>query len=227
MIETAASDNPQRKATAVSFIVPQPIESYAADRSQVADPLLSELVETTKSSHEMPQMLSGDLAGGVLRMVALLVGAKRILEVGMFTGYGTLSLASALPEDGEIHTLELDPECVQLAGPFLERSPHSDKITVHVGPALDTMQSFEGPFDLVFIDADKTNYGNYYEEALRLLRPGGVILVDNALWSGRVLDPQDDSTRAIDALNRKIEADPRVDRVLLTVRDGMFLVRKR
>lgn len=210
-----------------NFIVPDAIEDYALARSEPFPPHMHELMQETYAHTELPQMLSGELGGGVLRMVAKLIGARRILEVGMFTGFGTLALAEALPEDGEIHTCELEQKYLDLAGPFFDRSGHSDKITVHMGPALESLQKLEGPFDMVFIDADKTNYANYYEEALRLLRPGGVIVVDNALWSGRVLSPEHESDAAIDALNRKIEQDERVDRVLLTVRDGMFLVRKR
>lgn len=209
------------------FIVPPAIEDYALARSQNFPPVLAELAKETYARTEYPQMLSGELGGGVLRMICKLIGARRVLEVGMFTGYGTLALAEGVAEGGEVHTCELSEEYVELAVPYFERAGHGEKITVHVGPALDTLRQLEGPFDLVFLDADKTNYVHYYEEALRLLRPGGVILVDNALWSGRVLEPQDESDVAIDALNRKIELDERVDRVLLTVRDGMFLVRKR
>jgi caffeoyl-CoA O-methyltransferase len=173
-------------------------------------------------------MLSGRAGGGVLRLVARLIGARRILEVGTFTGFGTLCMAEALPEDGEIHTLELDAEHLAIARSFFARSEHGSKIYCHLGPALETLLKLEGAFDMAFLDADKVNYHHYYEESLRLLRPGGVVLVDNALWSGRVLAPGDDpSSQAIDALNRLIESDERVDRVLLTVRDGMFLVRKR
>jgi caffeoyl-CoA O-methyltransferase len=173
-------------------------------------------------------MLSGEAGGNVLRMVARLIGARRILEIGTFTGFGTLCMAEALPEDGEIHTLELDAEHLALATSFFQRSAYSDRIFAHLGPAFESLAQLEGPFDLVFLDADKTNYPHYYEEALRLLRPGGVLLVDNALWSGRVLDPgEDESARAIDELNRTIESDSRVEGMLLTVRDGIFLVRKR
>lgn len=211
----------------MSFLVPEAIETYARDRSEPFPPVMGSLIEETWRRTEVPRMLSGELGGGVLRMVARLIGARRVLEVGMFTGYGTLALAEAIPEDGEVHTLEVDPDCVALALPFFEASGHSEKITVHLGPARDTLATLEGPFDLVFLDADKESYEHYYEEALRLLRPGGVILVDNALWSGRVLAPSDPSSRALDRLNRRIERDQRVDRLLLTVRDGMFLVRKR
>ena len=117
--------------------------------------------------------------------------------------------------------------CVEIAAPFFYNSRDGNKIRLHLGPALETLKRLEGSFDMAFIDADKTGYLAYYEECLRLLRPGGVILVDNALWSGRVLDPGDSASASIDALNRHIETDERVDRVLLTVRDGMFLVRKR
>lgn len=211
----------------MSFIVPQPIENYAAARSQGFGPLHAQLAAETHARTEAPMMLSGELGAGVLRMVAQLIGARRVLEVGMFTGFGTLALAEGTAEGGEVHTIEFEADYVKLAKPFLDASPHSEKIHVHLGSAPEILAGLEGPFDLVFIDADKTGYKHYYEEALRLLRPGGVVIVDNALWSGRVLDPQDPSSAAIDDLNRHIENDERVDRLLLTVRDGMFLARKR
>lgn len=211
----------------MAFIVPEEIESYASARSERLPPLLDELVAATHQRTEWPQMLSGPLGGGLLRMVARLIGARRALEVGMFTGYSALAVAEALPDDGEMHCLEIDPEVATIAREFFGRSPHGGKIRVHLGPALESLASLEGPFDMAFVDADKTGYDAYYEACLALLRPGGALLIDNVLWSGRVLSPEDDSSRAIDALNRKIETDGRVDRLMLTVRDGIFLLRKR
>lgn len=211
----------------MSYIVPEPVEDYAADRSEGFDPLLDELVQATYARTEYPGMLSGKLGGGVLRMVARLIGARRCLEVGMFTGFSALCVAEALPEGGVLDTCEIDPEVVELARSFFARSPHGKKIRVHLGPASETLAGLEGPYDMAFVDADKTGYPHYYEECLRLLRPGGALLIDNALWSGRVLDPRDESSAVLDGLNRRIEADERVDRLLLTVRDGIFLLRKR
>jgi predicted O-methyltransferase YrrM len=150
-----------------------------------------------------------------------------VLEVGTFTGYASLSMAAGLPPDGRIDTLEIEPTHAEVAQRYFDRSPSGDKITLHLGPAVETIASLEGEFDLVFIDADKPNYDAYYEAALPRLSERGLIAIDNTLWSGRVLDPQDDHTRAIAALNDKLAADERVVCVQLTVRDGVTLVRRR
>lgn len=208
-------------------ISPPDVEAYARDRSPGLDPLLDELIAETHEKTEYPGMISGRLGGGLLRMVALMTGARRALEVGMFTGYSALVVASALPDDGELVSCELSPEYAAIAQRYFNRAPYGHKIRVELGPAAESLGRLQGPFDMAFIDADKVGYDTYYEACLKLLRPGGVILIDNVLWSGRVLDPQDEATIAIDTLNRKIEQDERVDRVLLTVRDGIFLIRKR
>jgi caffeoyl-CoA O-methyltransferase len=150
-----------------------------------------------------------------------------VLEIGTFTGYSALSMAAALPDDGRIDTCDVEPKHVEVARRYIARSPHGRKITIHLGPALDSIAQLEGQFDLVFIDADKENYDNYFEAVLPRLSERGLIAIDNTLWSGRVLDPQDDSTRAIAALNDKLAADERVVCVQLSVRDGVTLVRKR
>lgn len=210
------------------FLVPEAIESYAVDRSEGFSPLHHELIQVTRERTRYPSMLSGFVGGNLLRLLVRLLGARKVLEIGTFTGFGTLCLAEGLPEDGEVHTLELDAEHLAIAESFFQRSPWSERIHPHLGPAFETLCEFEGPFDLVFLDADKPRYPHYYQEALRLLRPGGLLVVDNALWSGEVLDPgESESARAIDELNRTIETDDRVEGVLLTVRDGIFLVRKR
>ena len=136
-------------------------------------------------------------------------------------------MAAALPDDGHIDTCDIDPTHVEVAERYIARSEHADKITVHVGPALESIARLEGDFDFVFIDADKANYDNYYEAVLPRLAAGGLIAIDNTLWSGRVLDPQDDDSKAIAALNEKLAADDRIVCVQLTVRDGVTLVRKR
>jgi caffeoyl-CoA O-methyltransferase len=172
-------------------------------------------------------MLSGHLQGTFLQMLSASVGARRILEIGTFTGFSALMMAAALPDDGELITCDIDPEAIALARSFFARSPDGSKIDVREGPALDTLKTLEGPFDLVFIDADKESYIAYYEAALPLLAPNGVIAVDNVLWMGRVLDPQDDSDRVIVAFNEHVSRDERVWNMLLPIRDGVMLVRRR
>jgi caffeoyl-CoA O-methyltransferase len=150
-----------------------------------------------------------------------------VLEIGTFTGYSALSMAAALPEGGRIDTCDIEPKHVEVAQRYVDQSPYADRITIHLGPALETIARLEGTFDLVFIDADKPNYANYYEAVLPRLSARGLIAIDNTLWSGRVLDPQDEQSQAIAALNDAIAADERVVAVQLTVRDGVTLVRRR
>lgn len=208
-------------------LVAPELDSYAVSKSEPTSELLQELVDVTNSNTEHPQMLTGPLEGRLLKVVAQLVGAKRILEIGMFTGYSALSMAEGLPDDGELITCDLDPYCMSIARKFFERSPHGKKIHIMEGPALESLKKLKGPFDMAFIDADKVNYSNYYEGVLPLMRQGGVILIDNVLYSGKVVAPECDNSRAIATLNDFIAKDERVDRVLLPVRDGVFLVRKR
>src|SRR5205823_116943 len=148
---------------------------------------------------------------------------------GMFTGYSAMAMASALPNDGQLVTLDIDPDHEAVARRHIEASPWRDRIEIRMGPALESLATLDGPFDVVFIDADKTNYRNYYEDVLPKLSDRGVIAIDNVLWGGRVLDPNDtsDDTRAITELNGAIAADDRVECVMLTVRDGVTLVRRR
>ena len=172
-------------------------------------------------------MLTGRLEGGFLRLMVRAFQARRIVEIGMYTGYSALSMAEALPDDGKLITCEVNPEAEAIARRYFRESPHRDKIEIRMGPALQTLEKLEGPFDFAFIDADKENYPSYYELCLERLRPGGAIAVDNVLWSGRVLDPQDEETRAIATLNERVSKDDRVDHVLLTIRDGVMLVIKK
>jgi caffeoyl-CoA O-methyltransferase len=210
----------------MKFVAPE-IEDYAVSKSEPTSPLLQELVEVTHRDTDTAIMLTGPLEGRFLKMMVQIVGAKRVLEIGMFTGYSALSMAEGLPEDGELITCDLDPHCIEIARKFFARSPYGKKITIKEGPALDSIKILQGPFDLVFIDADKPNYSNYYEAVLPLLRKGGVILVDNALFGGTVLNPDCERSVAIAKLNDQISRDERVDRVLLPIRDGVFVVRKR
>jgi len=209
-------------------LVPEEIERYAMAHTTPLPALLDELIATTQERlGEQARMLSGQLEGTLLQLLVASLGARRVLEIGTFTGFSAQMMAAALPDDGQLITCDLDPKAIEIAKGFFERSPHGRKIKLREGPALETMQSLEPGFDLVFIDADKTNYINYYEEALRLLAPGGLIAVDNVLWSGRVLDPKDENDHAIVAFNEHVSRDERVTQVVLTLRDGVMLVRRK
>jgi caffeoyl-CoA O-methyltransferase len=211
----------------VAFIVPEAIEAYAEAHTTAPEPLLAALAEETHATMTSPQMLTGTIEGRLLELLVVATGARRVLEIGTFTGYSALSMAAALPADGRIDTCEIEPKHVEVARRYIEQSPYGDRITIHVGPALETIAAIEGEFDLVFIDADKPNYDAYYESVLPRLSRRGLIAIDNTLWSGRVLTPEDESTRAIAALNDKLAGDERVVCVQLTVRDGVTLVRRR
>ena len=191
-------------------------------------PLLEELVSVTQERFgQEARMLSGQLEGTLLQMLIASMRARRVLEIGTFTGFSAQMMAAALPDDGELITCDVDPQAIEVARSFFQRSPHGHKISLREGPALETMRSLDPPFDLIFIDADKESYIAYYEEALRPLAPTGVIAVDNVLWSGRVLDPKEERDRAIVAFNEHVSRDKRVVNVILTVRDGIMLIRKR
>jgi len=208
-------------------LVPEEIEAYAAEHSTPPAPLLDELRRVTEE--RMPErmtMLSGQVPGLLLQTLVFALGARRVLEVGMFSGYSALMMAEALPDGGELITCDVADDAIVLARSYFDRSPHGAKITIRKGAALDTMRALEPPFDFIFIDADKGNYINYYEEALRLLAPRGVIAVDNVLWSGRVLEPKEKDDAAIVAFNEHVERDGRVTNVMLTVRDGITLIRR-
>lgn len=192
-------------------------------------PICRALREETVRTMEYAQMLVGPLEGAFLKMMTQLVGAKRVLEIGMFTGYSALCFAEVLPDDGTVITCEVDEKSAAVARRYFAQVPFGRKIEIRMGPALDTMRGLPGPFDLIFIDADKINYLNYYRRALDLITPDGVILIDNVLWDGDVLKhpPPDEKTAAIQELNRTVSSDPRVSAVLVTIRDGVLVVRKK
>ncbi|MEK9142497.1 MAG: class I SAM-dependent methyltransferase, partial [Nitrospirota bacterium] len=185
-------------------LVPSEIEAYAEAHSMSESSVCRALREETHRTMEYPHMLVGPLEGAFLKMMTQLVGAKRVLEVGMFTGYSALCFAEALPTDGSVITCEINEKSAALARRYVAQFSVGNKIDIRMGPALDTMRTLTGPFDVIFIDADKTNYLNYYRRALDLLAPNGVILIDNVLWSGEVLKQPapDESTAAIQELNR-------------------------
>ncbi len=211
-----------------ALVLPE-IEAYAEAHSAAESEICRALREETYRTMELPQMVVGPLEGALLKVMAHLVGARRVLEIGMFTGYSALCFAEAVPDDGRVLTCEIDPKSAVLAKKYFAKSPHGRKIEIKLGPALETLQALTGPFDLIFIDADKVNYLHYYRRALELVAPQGVILIDNVLWSGDVLlqPPPDRSTAVIQELNRTVAADQRVTAVLLTVRDGVLVVRPR
>lgn len=203
------------------------LEDYAVAKSEPTDKLLRDLADQTYAEIERPQMLAGPIEGRFLKIVAMLIGARRALEIGTFTGYSALSIAEGLPDDGELYTCDMDPKVIAVARSYFARSPHGKKIHIMEGLALDSIKKLQGPFDFCFIDADKENNTNYYEAVFPLIRSGGVIVVDNVLWSGRVLKPERESDRGVCELNDLIAKDDRVNRVMLPIRDGVFLIRKK
>jgi caffeoyl-CoA O-methyltransferase len=210
----------------MSFIVEPSVEAYATEHSSPDGELFSRLAAETREKTTAPQMMVGLLEGQFLGTLVRLTRAKRILEIGTFTGYSSISMARALEPDGRIITCDVNDDTTSIARRYAEEAGVVDRIDYRTAPGLDSIAQLEGEFDLIFIDADKPNYLNYYEATLPKLAPGGVMILDNTLWSGRVADPDenDDNTRAIREVNDRILDDARVNNVLLTVRDGMNLV---
>ena len=211
------------------MIVPDELDAYAEAHTTPPEPLLAELAEETKATLSAPQMLTGVVEGRFLQQLVFALQAERVLELGTFSGYSSLSMAAGLPEGGHIDTCEISEEHAEVARRYHAESPLGERITIHLGPALETIERLGGEWDFVFIDADKENYGNYYEALVPRLKATGLMAIDNTLWSGRVIDEDDDSspTRAIRELNDRVAADERVVAVQLTVRDGVTLVRRR
>jgi caffeoyl-CoA O-methyltransferase len=210
----------------VSDIVDPRVEAYAEEHTTRDGELFERLAAETAEKTTAPEMMVGRLEGQFLRVLVRSLRARRILELGTFTGYSSISMALALPAGGRVITCDVNEETNAIARRYAQEAGVADRIEYRLGPALETIAQLDGPFDLVFIDADKPNYINYYEATLPMLAEGGLIVVDNTLWSGRVIDEEDteETTQAIRALNDHVSADPRVENVLLTVRDGMNLV---
>ncbi|MDT3777679.1 class I SAM-dependent methyltransferase [Nitrospira sp. MA-1] len=209
-----------------SLVLPH-IEAYAEAHSLPESEVCRRLREETYRNMDCPQMVVGPLEGAFLKVMALSVRARRVLEIGTFTGYSALCMAECLPDDGMVITCDIDPESTAMAKQYWAQSTHGTKIHLRLGPALETMATLTGTFDLIFIDADKANYVNYFRQALELISDHGVILIDNVLWNGDVLThpAPDTNTAAIQELNRVVHAEPRVSAVLLTIRDGIFLIK--
>ena len=203
-------------------IVDPRIERYVERLTSAHDPLLAELSEQTAKVLGTPQMLTGPVAGRFLELLVWFGQPKRVLELGTFSGHSALAMAAALPPGGHIDACEIDPDRAAFAQQYFDRSPHGSKITLHVGPALETLARLEGEFDFVFIDADKEGYVDYYEAVLPRLAERGLIVADNTLAGGRVVE----DSPPIAAFNEHVAADPRSVQVLLSVRDGMTLIRQ-
>lgn len=212
----------------VSFVVPSEIDAYAEAHTTPPAGHLARLAEATRAELESPQMLTGAVEGRLLEMLVFASGARTVLELGTYSGYSALSMAAVLPEGGRVISCELSEEHARFARAHIEASPYAERIEIRVGPALETIAELAGPFDLVFVDADKTGYADYYEAVLPKLSGRGLIAVDNTLWSGRVLDGggDEESTIALRAFNDRLVADERVVSVMLTVRDGITLIRR-
>jgi predicted O-methyltransferase YrrM len=200
--------------------------SYALEYSEPIPQLLLELEKETHQKVLQPRMLSSPLQGRLLSFLSQLIKPKKILEIGTFTGYASLCLAEGLQKKGELHTIDSNPELVYLQEKYFSGSKYAKSIHAHLGPALEILPSIEGPFDLVFIDADKVNYNEYFEQVLPKTRKGGLIISDNVMWSGKVIqkpDPKDVSTIALQEYNKKLKKDCRIKTLLLPFRDGLNL----
>jgi caffeoyl-CoA O-methyltransferase len=212
----------------VSYIVNEDLERYAEEHSTSDPELFRRLEKETRAISDWPQMMVGPLEGQFLGWLVWLSGARRVLEIGTFTGYSSISMALNLPPDGRIASLDVNEETTAVARRYAEEAGVADRIDYRVGPALELLDVLDGPWDLVFIDADKENYVDYYENVLPKLAERGFIVADNVLWSGRVLeDGGDESTAAIKRFNDHVAGDDRVECLMLTVRDGMTLIRPR
>ena len=207
-------------------IVSPEIEAYAARHSTPEPAVFKQLARATWAQTDRPQMQVGHLEGSLLRLLMRIARAKRVLEIGTFTGYSALAMAEGLPPGGRLITCDIDPDTTQIARAYWAQSPHGKKIELRLGPAVNTVRQLNGLFDAVFIDADKEHSLNYWELCVPKVRKGGMLLVDNTLWSGRVLHPTDGTDRAIVAFNRRVATDRRVEAVLLTIRDGLTLALK-
>jgi caffeoyl-CoA O-methyltransferase len=209
-------------------VVAKEAEEYAADHTTPMSSLLEEIEHFTLTRTPYPSMLTGRVEGRFLQLVAQLSGAHQVVEIGTFTGYSALAMAEALPQDGKILTIERNPHYAKIAQDFFDRSSSGYKITLRMGDALEVLNTLpDAKTDLVFIDADKQDYSAYYKESMRIVRNGGLILADNALWYGRVFDPKDGESRAMADFNQMVKADHRVEKLFLTIRDGIYLIRKR
>ena len=213
----------------MQFIDPA-LEAYCGHHSGVEPPHLAALREETHSNVYMPQMCSGHLQGRFLAMLSHLVRPRIAVEIGTYTGYSALCLAEGLAPGGMLHTIDIDPHLPPMVARHIAAAGYADRITTHLRTALEVIPTLPAPFDLVFIDADKPAYPAYFDAVVDRVRPGGLIIADNVLWSGKVLASaadRDHQTAALVAYTEKVAQDPRVERVLVPLRDGLLLARRR
>lgn len=211
-------------------IMKQGIEKYAVDHTSEELPVLVKLSRATHLRTHQPQMLSGHLQGAFLQMISHMIKPTAVLEIGTFTGYSAICLAQGLKAGGNLTTVDCNPEMEDFARPYFEEAGLNDKISMVIGDASEIIAGLQGPFDLVFIDADKENYINYFKMVFPKVSPGGHILADNTLWYGRVIDPgaeSDRETAGIINFNKYIKHHQGIEHVLLPVRDGIMMVRKK
>ena len=210
-------------------IVNEKASNYATRFSEPTDELLQEIEKYTLEKQAHANMLSGPLQGKFLEMISVIMMPEKILEIGTFTGYSALCLAKGLTENGELHTIELRPEDVKLSKSFFAKSSQHKQIILHEGNALDIIPELNETWDLIFIDADKTGYADYYRALVPKLRSGSLIMADNVLFHGQVLEKEvkGKSAKAIQAFNEMIDSDERVEKIMLTLRDGVYLIRKK
>jgi predicted O-methyltransferase YrrM len=204
------------------------LEKYADEHTTPEYPVLTKLSRETHLSQVYPRMLSGHLQGTLLRMISAMVKPLRILEIGTFTGYSAICLAGGMPENGILHTIEVDPELEEIITRYVDEAGLTGKVILHFGQAADIIPLLNETWDLVFIDADKPNYLNYFNLVFDKVRNGGIILADNVLWDGKVLNPETRSrdTKGIIEFNEFVLQDDRVENLLLPVRDGLMVIRK-
>lgn len=205
------------------------LEDYAAAHTTSESELLHRLYRETSLKSMYPNMLSGHLQGQFLRMISQMLRPKRILEIGTFTGYGTINLAMGLADGGKIHTIDSNAEMVEIGRPYFDAAGLQDKIVTHIGNATEILKKIDKSFDLVFIDADKENYLTYYQMLIGELPQGAVVLADNVLWYGKVLDAihADEETKGILRFNEFVLQDERVENMIVPIRDGLMIVRKK
>ncbi|MGQ3012783.1 MAG: O-methyltransferase [Flavobacteriales bacterium] len=211
--------------------IDQAIQHYADAMTEPETELLASLNRETHTKVMQPRMLSGHFQGRLLSMLSYILQPKRILEIGTYTGYSALCLAEGLATDGELHTIDINAEQEKRIRSYFERSPQAQSLHLHIGNALEIIPGLPAPFDIVFIDADKSNYLNYFNLVADKMSPGGLIIADNVLWSGKILDEKertkDKDTAALHEFNTRVSADPRFQPVLLPVRDGLMLLRRK
>ena len=208
-------------------LVSEVIERYCRSHTKPESTLFRRLAKETYASCDVPQMQVGHLEGAFLRLLVRLAHARRVLEIGTFTGYSALAMAEGLPKNGKLWTLDVNLQAARIARRAWSGSPHGKKIELRLGPAWESLKHLPGPFDLVFIDADKENYLRYWEACVPKICRGGLLAADNVLWSGRVLNPKSEEDRAIADFNERVKRDRRVEAVMLPVRDGITLAWKR